>query len=125
MVDATSLIDPLKPTPLSLSEAEKDEIERLIEAGKLPADWFARHYAAVEANVFGVDHKKDRAGKPIEQGLGSPGNQTRQSIEAYRRWNQSEPDYERNLARMEKELEASQARRASEAKANPNKYGRR
>ena len=125
MVDATSLIDPLRPTPLSLSEEEKDEIERLIEAGELPTDWFARHYEAVEKNVFGVDHKKDRSGKPQEQGLGSEHNMTRQSIEAYKKWCKDEPDFERHLAKMEKQFPDSQARRASEAKASPNKYGRR
>jgi hypothetical protein len=51
-------------------------------------------------NVFGFDHKTDRQGKPIEQGVGSPGNQSRNSIEACKKYCSHEPDFERNLARM-------------------------
>ena len=38
-----------------------------------------------DRTVYGVDHKVDRLGRPIEQGRGSAKNQTVQSIEAYRR----------------------------------------
>jgi len=34
--------------------------------------------------VFGVGHKVDEDGKPIEQGLGSPGHETHQHKEALR-----------------------------------------
>jgi hypothetical protein len=37
----------------------------------------------VEVDVFGVGFRKDKQGRPIEQGLGSPGNETAQSIAAY------------------------------------------
>jgi hypothetical protein len=71
-------------------------------------------------DVFGVDHKTDRNGNPIEQGVGSKGNQTAQSIEAYiktqteRSANGPEPGYEETLARMRKDLAESEARRRAE-----------
>jgi hypothetical protein len=34
-------------------------------------------------NTFGVDHKKDKNGKPIEQGVGRANNMSRQCITAY------------------------------------------
>ena len=49
MVDA--VIDPLKPSPLSLSEAELDEIEARIESGELPPGFFEQMRAARAANV--------------------------------------------------------------------------
>ena len=61
--------------------------------------------------AFGATHEVDRLNRPIEQGRGSARNQTRQSIEAYRRHGKDEPDYKENLARMEKELAESDARR--------------
>jgi hypothetical protein len=64
-----------------------------------------------DRTVYGVDHKVDRLGRPIEQGRGSAKNQTVQSVEAYRRYGKDEPDYKENLARMEKELAESDARR--------------
>jgi hypothetical protein len=65
-------------------------------------------------NVFGVDHKKDRNGTPIEQGVGSSGNQTRASIDAYIKYNSGAPDYQETLARMEKEYAECQVRRQAE-----------
>jgi len=64
-----------------------------------------------DRTVYGVDHKVDRLGRPIEQGRGSAKNQTVQSIEAYRRHGKDEPDYKENLARMEKELAEANERR--------------
>lgn len=55
-------------------------------------------------DVFGVDHKTDRHGNPIENGLGSAGNQTRPSLEAYKKYHKSDPDYEETLKRIEAEL---------------------
>jgi hypothetical protein len=34
----------------------------------------AERLRAMEANVFGADCKRDKNGKPMEQGIGSPGN---------------------------------------------------
>ena len=71
----------------------------------------AKRQAACD--VFGVDHKTDRHGKPIEQGLGAAGNQTAQSVEAYEKWCRHEPGFDRNLARMKKELADCEAKRAA------------
>lgn len=76
-----------------------------------------------ENDVFGVDHKKDRNGNPIEMGLGAAGNITQQHIDAYiknqteRSANGPEPGYEENLARMRKDLAECEARRVA-ARAN-------
>jgi hypothetical protein len=72
------------------------------------------------ADVFGVDHKTDKDGNPIEQGIGAAGNVTAQHVEAYikeqteRRPNGPEPGYEDHLARMRKQLAECEARRAAE-----------
>jgi hypothetical protein len=66
----------------------------------------------VYRDVFGSDHKKDRHGRPIEQGLGSHVNPSRQSIEAYKKFGKDEPDFGKNLARMEERLAEVQAQRA-------------
>jgi hypothetical protein len=86
-----------------------------IAAGKLPPDAIKQHFLAEKNNVFGYDHKVDRHGKPIEQGVGSAGNQTLNSINAYKKYGAAEPEYERNLARMEKELAEANERRRREA----------
>lgn len=68
-------------------------------------------------DVFGEGHRTDKAGNPIEQGVGSPGNITQQHIDAYvknqteRAANGPEPGYEENLAKMRKDLAACEARR--------------
>jgi hypothetical protein len=80
-----------------------------------------RQAVAQEKNdVFGVGHKTDRNGKPIEQGIGTAGNQTSHSIDAYilaqTVWRKGgpEPGYEQHLARMKRELAECEARRAKE-----------
>jgi hypothetical protein len=117
MVDA--VLDPLRIPSITLSEAEIDEIHELMAAGLLPDDYLERHYAAVRKNVFGVDHKFDAEGNPIEQGFGSAGDQTRNGINAYKKYAKYEADftkekYEATLKRMEAELVASDKRRAAE-----------
>lgn len=73
-------------------------------------------------DVFGFDHRTDKEGNPIEQGQGAPGNQTRQSIEAYKKYcdpgnpkattpEVSKEAFDANLKRMEAELAKSDARR--------------
>lgn len=120
-----TVIDPIKVPVVTLSQAEIEEIELQIVDGILPADWLERHYAAVQANVFGHDHRVDSQGRPIEQGLGSAGNQTKNSVDAYRKWGVNDVDYEKNLSRMEKELATSNetraARRKAEAAASPRR----
>jgi hypothetical protein len=63
-------------------------------------------------------HKLDRSGKPIEQGVGSANNQSANSIAAFEKYCSHQPDFERELARMKKELAASNERRASERGAS-------
>jgi hypothetical protein len=73
-----------------------------------------------DKNVFGADHKRDRKGNPIEQGLGSHANPTQQSIEAYvkdqtqRRGGGPEEGFEENL----KAVRARLAEFHAERKAN-------
>ncbi len=110
-------IDPIRVPTITLSQAEIEEIEAEMAAGQLPPDFLDRHYAAVDANVFGHDHKKDKHGNPIEQGFGAPGNQTRNSINAFKRYAKYDADYseatfKETLQRMEAELAASDKLRA-------------
>jgi|SRR6476619_7199690 hypothetical protein len=93
---------------------EIDEMRAEIAAGTLPPDAIKRYREEEDRNVFGHDAKKRRDGSYIEQGIGSPGNQSRNSIEAYKKYHSNEPDFERTVARMEKELTESDARRAAE-----------
>jgi hypothetical protein len=81
----------------------QDEWDELTPAEK------KQHLEDEAKNVFGHDHKKDRHGKPIEQGIGSPGNLSEQHFAA--------------LARAESQEVADKARAAA-IKAgtfNPNK----
>jgi hypothetical protein len=71
----TSTIDPLSVPVLNLTGDEMDEIRNQIAAGLLPQDYLERHREAVARNVFGFDHKKDRHGNPIEQGIGAKGRE--------------------------------------------------
>ena len=117
-----AVFDPIRVPSINLSQAELDEIEEAIEAGDLPKDFLDRYFKAVEDNVFGADHKKTRKGDPIEQGLGSAGNQTKNSVDSYKKYCNPEnpkatdpdPNFKENLARMVAELAEADARRAAE-----------
>jgi|SRR6516162_1115337 hypothetical protein len=122
-MDTPSVLDPRMIPVISLTEQEKDTADAMIAEGILPPNFYELHWQAIADNVFGVGHRTDKNG-PQEMGLGSKDNQTRTSVEAYRKWGKDEPDYERHLARLEKELIESQARRAAAVKAAPNPYGR-
>ena len=106
-----------RPTPITLTAEELETMRLQIETGQLPPDAIAQHFDCVQKNVFGFDFKKDRNGKPIENGLGSARNQTRNSVESYRKWGIGEADYEINLQRMEKELAVANERRKREREA--------
>lgn len=118
-------------TPVNYSIGELAEIEDMIEAGELPKDYLDQHFDAVDANVFGEDAQKDRRGNRKEQGLGSAGNQTQQSIDAYiknqteRRVGGPEPDFEKHLERMRAELVASNAARAAQRERSAKTRKRR
>jgi hypothetical protein len=92
------------------TEQELDEMRELIAAGELPPDAIKRYYEDEARNVYGHDAVKTKNGY-IEQGYGSAKNQTRNSIEAYRKYGSHEPDFEKNISRMERELAESNARR--------------
>jgi hypothetical protein len=103
---------------VTLTNDEINEMREDIKAGRLPPDAIEQHFKAEALNVFGFDAKKTRDGKSyIEQGVGSASNQTLNSINAYKKFGAAEPDYERNLARMEREFAESEARRRKEAQS--------
>jgi hypothetical protein len=115
MVD--SVIDPVRVPSISLSQAEIDEIQQLITDGQLPPDYLDRHKDAVRRNVFGFDHKTDKQGVPIEQGIGSPGNMTQNAVDAYKRFGKEEPGFTEHLKRMEADLAACNKVRAARVNA--------
>jgi len=113
------------PPAVSLTSEELQALADQIDAGTLPSDYLERHFDGVDAAVFGVDAPK-KNGRRQEQGLGSPSNQTPQSVAAYRKWGKDDPDYEVNLKKMEKQLEATEARKKAEAAAaGPKRWMRR
>ena len=128
-------VDVLRPSPLTLSPEEIDEIEAGMAAGTLPPDYLDRCDDAREANVFGRDHKKDRQGNPIEQGIGSAANQTANSLAAYNKYCNPnnpkavdpDPNFEENFKRMKAELAACNEIRAAARAAGVSrrKRGRR
>jgi hypothetical protein len=69
-------------------------------------------------DVFGADHKKDKQGNPVEQGLGSYENPTKQSIDAYiksqtdkRHRDEPEEGFEENVKKMRQRLAEVDAKR--------------
>jgi hypothetical protein len=95
---------------VTLTSQELDEMKIKVAAGELPPDAVKQHFDAEARNVYGHNAVKIRNGY-IEQGYGSAKNQTRNSVEAYRKYCSHEPDFEKNLARMQRELDESNARR--------------
>jgi hypothetical protein len=96
---------------VTLTATELDEMKAKVAAGELPVDAVKQHFDAEDRNVYGHDAKRRRDGSYIEQGVGSAGNQSRNSIEAYKKYCSHEPDFEKTVARMEKELAETNARR--------------
>lgn len=98
-----NLLDKIKhDTPKQLA----DQIRRQADARAL-------------IDTFGEGFKRDKHGKPLEQGRGSPGNQTAESVAAYEHRGKDEPNYQENLARMKRELAACEERRKAE---NPEDF---
>lgn len=67
-------------------------------------------------DVFGVGHATDKAGNPIEQGIGAPGNMSQHCIDAYiseqtQRRKEPEAGFEDTLKRMRAQLAECQAKR--------------
>ena len=99
---------------VTLTGQELDELKAKVAAGELPPDAVKQHFDAEARNTFGHDAKRRRDGSYIEQGVGSPGNQTRNSIEAYKKYCSHEARFEETVARMERELAESNERRRKE-----------
>ena len=110
-MEANSLLSSVKIPVIMLTEEEIAAARLLIDEGKLPRDYFEQYRRALAQNVFGHDHKTDRHGEPIEQGIGSPSQPSANSVNAFKRFCKDEPNYERDLARLEKDLAAHMARK--------------
>lgn len=84
-----------------------------VEIDAMSPDELKAYKIAQENIVFGSDHKNDRKGKPIEQGIGSPGRENENHFAAIRKWEGPEA-----------EQKAREAARAFRAKAkNEEKAG--
>jgi hypothetical protein len=114
-------VDALKPSPLCLTEQEIEDIYDLIDQNLVPANFFELCAEARRKAIFGENYRVDKLGRPVESGLGSSENQTTQSVSAFRKWCVNEIDYEKTLARLERELVESDARRKAEAAAAPRR----
>ncbi len=66
--------------------------------------------------MFGHDAKKVK-GQYVEQGFGSAKNQTRNSIESYKKYHKGDADFAENLKRMEAELADTNKRRGAKKAA--------
>jgi hypothetical protein len=102
-----------KQTMVSKTPAEIDTMKAEIAAGVLPPNAIERYLEEEAKAVFGHDYKRDSEGRPQEQGLGSPQQPTRNSLEAYKRWGREDPSYHENVARMERELAEYERKQAS------------
>jgi hypothetical protein len=87
MVQMTSMFDfnPAKISVLDPTQEEREEIDAQIAAGLLPRDYWILRATATALNVFGHDAVKDRRGNYVEQGIGSPGHETRGHFEAIKK----------------------------------------
>lgn len=93
------------------TEEELSEMQSLIARGELPPDAIEKYYEGEAKNVFGHDAKVVM-GQWVEQGFGSAINQTRNSIEAYKKYHSGDPGFAENVKRMETELVESNKKRA-------------
>jgi hypothetical protein len=99
--------DALRPSVLCLSADDVASIKQEISLGLLPPDWFQQCEEARAKNTFGADYKRDRHGRPIEQGIGSLGNESLNHFHALKKNEMAgtEPQgaYDRAVARLWKE----------------------
>ncbi len=70
---------------ITLSDDELKEKRAEVASGLLPPNWFELYRKSLENSVFGVDHKNDSNGKPIEQGIGAKGFETGNHFASLRR----------------------------------------
>jgi hypothetical protein len=68
---------------VTLNTQEIDDIKADMAVGKLPADYLENHFKEEERRVFGHDFKRSR-GRPVENGIGSPGRETENHFRAMR-----------------------------------------
>ena len=72
------------------------------EFGALTPEQRAAHLAAEEKIVFGQDFQLDKAGNPIELGIGSPGRPSLNSLQAIRKY-EGEEAYQAAVAKLWKD----------------------
>jgi hypothetical protein len=72
------------------------------------------HFENETKNVFGANYQRDKNGKPIEQGVGSPEQPSKNSVDAYEKWHRDDVDFATRLAEMKAALAKYEARRAAE-----------
>jgi hypothetical protein len=90
---------------------------RDFELAELTPDQKKAWRQEVENQMYGFDHKKDKRGRPIEQGLGSKGNETRQCLEAMKGpygIPKDDPKRDEYIAEYEARLIETEARRKAE-----------
>jgi len=61
---------------VTLTQEEREEMNALVAAGKLPPTAIKDYEEDVARNVFGHDAKKDVKGNYIEQGIGAKGRES-------------------------------------------------
>lgn len=79
---------------------EIDEMRLLIQEGKLPPDAIKQHFIDEEKLVFGHDFRKVK-GQPVEKGIGAPGHETQNHLNAIRKY-EGEAAYNEALAKVKK-----------------------
>lgn len=65
-----------RPMAVNLSAEEREEMRLDEQNGRYPPGTTQDYEERLAKAVFGHDHKKDSKGRPIEQGIGSPGHET-------------------------------------------------
>lgn len=129
----TTPIDATRVPTINLNDEEIAEIEAKMAEGKLPPDYLDRHFDAVDQNVFGTEAPKDRNGFRTEIGIGSPNNQSANSISAYKKFHdpanpkcvEPDPNFAENLKRMQSQLVKSNELRKANAPAGARRHAGR
>lgn len=97
---------------VTLNNQEIDEMKLSIEAGKLPPDALENHFKEEERRVFGSEFKRDKAGVPIENGIGSAGRETANHFKAMKMNELLGLEEPGTAARLEREWRELQAKKA-------------
>jgi hypothetical protein len=86
----------------------QSELTHLRETGGQAA--VDAHFENETRNVFGHDYKRDKNGRPIEVGIGSPAQPSKNSVDGYEKYHKNDPGYAANLAKMKADLAAYEAK---------------